>query len=106
MAPLPKHSPKRRLPLTEPVLFAGVSFADKHGIGLLSMRKLGGALGVEAMSLYNHVANKDELLDGMVDLVFAEIELPAIGDEWKAAMRERAVSARSALSPATHGPSR
>jgi len=99
MAPLAKPSPKRRLPLSrERVLLAGVSFADKHGIGLLSMRKLGEALGVEAMSLYNHVANKDELLDGMVDLVFAEIELPAVADEWKTAMRERAVSARTALS--------
>jgi TetR/AcrR family transcriptional regulator, tetracycline repressor protein len=59
MAPLPKHSPKRRLPLSrERVLLAGVSFADKHGIGLLSMRKLGGALGVEAMSLYNHVPTR------------------------------------------------
>ena len=63
----------------EHVLHAGVSYADKHGIGVLSMRKLGQALGVEAMSLYNHVANKDELLDGMVDLVFAEIELPGPG---------------------------
>jgi AcrR family transcriptional regulator len=61
------------------------------------MRKLGETLGVEAMSLYNHVANKDELLDGMVDLVFGEIELP-FGTDWKVAMRERAVSARKALS--------
>ena len=80
MAPLPKPSSKRRLPLSrDRVLLAGVSFADKYGIGLLSMRKLGEAVGVEAMSLYNHVANKDELLDGMVDLVFSEIELPAAG---------------------------
>ena len=62
------------------------------------MRKLGEALGVEAMSLYNHVANKDELLDGMVDLVFSEIDLPSDGADWKTAMRERAVSARQALS--------
>ena len=99
MAPPRKPSAERRLPLSrERVLRAGVSYADKHGIGLLSMRKLGQALGVEAMSLYNHVANKDELLDGMVDLVFAEIELPAAGAEWKTAMRQRAVSARKALS--------
>ncbi len=75
-----------------------VSFADKYGIGLLSMRKLGEAVGVEAMSLYNHVANKDELLDGMVDLVFSEIALPAAGAEWKTAMRQRAVAARKVLS--------
>ena len=99
MAPPRMPSTKRHLPLSRArVLRAGVTFADKHGIGLLSMRKLGQALGVEAMSLYNHVANKDELLDGMVDLVFAEIELPAAGAEWKIAMRQRAVSARKALS--------
>ena len=67
------------------------------GIASLSMRRLGDALGVEAMSLYNHVANKDELLDGMVDLVFGEIDLPEGGADWKTAMRERAQSARQAL---------
>jgi len=61
------------------------------------MRKLGEALGVEAMSLYNHVANKDQLLDGMVDLVFSEIDLPGVGADWKTAMRQRAESARQAL---------
>jgi AcrR family transcriptional regulator len=61
------------------------------------MRKLGDAVGVEAMSLYNHVSNKEELLDGMVDLVFGEIELPSGGGDWKTAMRERAESARHAL---------
>jgi len=78
-------------------LQAAVTFADENGIGTLSMRKLGEALGVEAMSLYNHVANKDELLDGMVDLVFSEIELPSGGTGWRTAMRLRAVSARQAL---------
>ena len=62
------------------------------------MRKLGEALGVEAMSLYNHVASKDDLLDGMIDLVFSEIDLPAGGADWKTAMRQRAVSARQVLS--------
>jgi len=79
------------------VLHAGVAFADESGIASLSMRRLGEALGVEAMSLYNHVANKDELLDGMVDLVFGEIDLPAGGTDWKTAMGERARSARQAL---------
>src|ERR1700730_3187761 len=89
---------QRRMPLSrERVLPAAVAFADESGIGSLSMRKLGDALGVEAMSLYNHVANKDELLDGMVDLVFSEIDLPTGGADWKAAMRQRAVSARRAL---------
>jgi AcrR family transcriptional regulator len=87
-----------RKPLNrERVLAAAVSFADQHGIASLSMRKLGEALAVEAMSLYNHVANKEQLLDGMVDLVFGEIELPADGVDWKTAMRRRAVSARAAL---------
>jgi AcrR family transcriptional regulator len=87
-----------RAPLTrDRVLHAAVVFADERGVGSLSMRKLGGALGVEAMSLYNHVANKDELLDGMVDLVFSEIDLPLGAADWKAEMRERAISARQAL---------
>ena len=71
------------------MLRAAVFLADKSGIGTLSMRKLGEALGVEAMSLYNHVANKDDLLDGMVDLVFGEIELPGVEADWKSAMRQR-----------------
>jgi AcrR family transcriptional regulator len=61
------------------------------------MRKLGQGLGVEAMSLYNHVANKDDLLDGMVDVVFTEIGLPPTGVDWKPAMRQRAISAREVL---------
>jgi AcrR family transcriptional regulator len=80
------------------VLQAAVGFADEQGVAALSMRKLGEVLGVEAMSLYNHVANKSELLDGMVDLVFSEIGLPDIGADWQSAMRERAVSARHVLS--------
>ena len=82
----------------ERVLRAALAYADENGIGSLTMRKLGDNLGVEAMSLYNHVANKAELLDGMIDLVFAEIELPTDGSAWRVAMRERAVSARRALS--------
>jgi AcrR family transcriptional regulator len=79
------------------VLDAAVTLADSGGLESLTMRRLGEDLGVEAMSLYKHVANKDDLLDGMVDLVFAEIELPAPGAEWRTAMRERAVSVRAAL---------
>ena len=81
----------------ERVLRAAVRYADRGGIAALSMRKLGEALGVEAMSLYNHVANKAELLDGMVDLIFAEIELPPLGTDWRAAMRARALSTREVL---------
>jgi len=79
------------------VLLAAVALADESGLGTLSMRRLGEALGVEAMSLYNHVANKDELLDGMVDLVFGEIDLPSGEADWKTEMRQRAESARQAL---------
>jgi AcrR family transcriptional regulator len=78
------------------VLRTAVALADEAGLDALSMRKLGQALGVEAMSLYNHVPGKEALLDGMVDLVFAEIELPA-GEDWKKALRQRAVSMREAL---------
>jgi AcrR family transcriptional regulator len=76
------------------VLRAAVALADESGIGGLSMRKLGEAVGVEAMSLYNHVASKSDLLDGMVDVVFSEIGLPAGDAGWKAAMRQRAIAAR------------
>jgi AcrR family transcriptional regulator len=79
------------------VLRAAVTLADEGGIGALSMRKLGQALGVEAMSLYNHVTDKGDLLDGMIDVVFGEIGLPGVGDGWKPAMRRRAVSAREVL---------
>jgi AcrR family transcriptional regulator len=81
----------------ERVLHAAVAFADARGIESLTMRKLGEALGVEAMSLYNHVANKDQLLDGMVDIVFGEVGLPSGDVDWKTAMRRRAVSARQVL---------
>src|SRR5512146_114748 len=80
------------------VLEAAVTLADEGGIDALSMRKLGQALGVEAMSLYNHVAGKSDLLDGMVDVVFGEIGLPAGDGGWKLAVRQRAISAREALS--------
>jgi AcrR family transcriptional regulator len=76
---------------------AAIALADASGIESLSMRKLGQELGVEAMSLYNHVANKDEILDGIVDLVFSEIALPSGEGDWKPAMRRRATSAHEAL---------
>jgi AcrR family transcriptional regulator len=80
------------------VLRTAVELADQGGIESLSMRKLGRVLGVEAMSLYNHVANKDDLLDGLADIVVGEIELPTAGEEWREAMRRRAISAREMLS--------
>jgi AcrR family transcriptional regulator len=80
----------------ERVLRQALALADSEGIDALNMRRLGRDLDAGAMSLYHHVRNKEELLDGMVDLVFAEIELPVAGD-WQAAMRSRALSAREVL---------
>jgi len=93
-----KGGSRRRTPLTRGrVLQTAVRQADKGGIDSLSMRKLGQELGVEAMALYYHFANKDDLIDGMVDLVFAEIELPHSGDQWRSAMRQRAIAVCDAL---------
>jgi AcrR family transcriptional regulator len=91
-------TPARRAPLTEErVLAAALKLADAGGLEALSMRKLGQALGVEAMAVYYHFANKERVLDGIVDLVFGEIELPVVGADWKTAMRRRAISVRDAL---------
>ena len=88
----------RRLPLSrERVLDAAIKLVDQGGLGSLSMRKLGQELGVEAMALYYHFANKDEVIDGIVDIVFSEIELPTDGVDWKTAMRQRAISMRDVL---------
>jgi AcrR family transcriptional regulator len=81
----------------ERALSTALALADAEGLASLSMRKLAQELGVEAMSLYHHVKNKEDILDGMVDLVFAEVQLPSDGTEWKTAMRDRARSARQAL---------
>jgi len=79
------------------VLVEAVALADGDGIGTLTMRRLADRLLVEPMSLYHHVANKDEILDGMVDVVFREVELPSPHADWRTAMRDRAASARDAL---------
>jgi AcrR family transcriptional regulator len=89
---------QQRAPLSrERVLETAVELADRHGIEWLSMRKLADELGVAAMTLYYYVPNKDELIDGMIDIVFAEIEPPSPEHDWKTAMRRRAVSTRKAL---------
>ncbi len=89
---------RARPPLTrEAILKAAVAFADERGIEALSMRQLAAILRVEAMSLYNHVAHKEGLLDGMVDRAIAEIEVPTIGGDWRASMRCRAISAHEML---------
>ena len=88
----------RRFPLSrELVLETALKLADQGGLESLSMRKLGQELGVEAMALYYHFANKDEIVDGIVDLVFGEVELPSMTPDWRTAMRRRAISLRDAL---------
>lgn len=85
----------RRQPLSrDRVLAAALRLVDQAGVESLSMRGLAGTLGVEAMSLYKHVANKGEVLDGLIDFVVAEIDVPPLGTEWRHAMRARAISAR------------
>jgi AcrR family transcriptional regulator len=87
-----------RTPLSkERVLRAAIDLADADGIEALSMRRLAKKLGVEAMSLYNHVANKDEILAGIIDAVASEIDLPSDEPDWKTAMRRSAISARDVL---------
>jgi AcrR family transcriptional regulator len=78
-------------------LQAAVVLADRDGLTSVSMRKLARELGIEAMSLYHHVKNKEDLLDGMVDLVFSEITLPVAGEDWRSILRNRAESTRTML---------
>jgi AcrR family transcriptional regulator len=79
------------------VLKAAIKLADRNGIESVTMRRLGKELGVEAMSLYNHVANKDDILEGIVDAVMAEIDHPPAGRKWKAALRSNAIAVRDLL---------
>jgi AcrR family transcriptional regulator len=79
------------------VLGAAVALADEGGVDALSMRRLAQELGVVPMALYKHVANKDEMLGGMIDVVVGEIDPPLSGTDWKTAVRQRVLSARSAL---------
>lgn len=94
-------SPERaeaHVPLSkERVLHVAVKMADEKGLAAVSMRKLADRLGAGAMSLYHYFPNKDELITGMVDIVFSEIELPPTDIEWKTWMRRRAASTRDAL---------
>lgn len=118
MATQADSSSPLRVPLSrERVLSAAISLADEGGIESLSMRKLAQALGVEAMSLYNHVANKNDILGAIVDLVVGEIELPSAEADWETAIRTCAISAHEILlrhswvcglmmSPATVRPAR
>jgi AcrR family transcriptional regulator len=81
----------------ERVLRGAVAVADRGGLDALTIRSLAESLGAKPMSVYHYVANKDKILDGIVDLVFSEIELPTTTGEWRGEMRRRAVSARKVL---------
>src|SRR5262245_29858929 len=98
MASPPDTNLEPRIPLTrERILEAAIRIADEEGLEALTMRRLAQDLGVQAMSLYNHVANKDDLRQGIVDLVMDEIEVPTDASDWKAALRSSAISAYQAF---------
>jgi AcrR family transcriptional regulator len=98
MDPAPRRRPGRQPRVSrEQVLDAALAIADEEGLAAVTMANVGSRLEVQAMSLYRHIGNKEEMLDGLVDRVFAEIEVPRDVDDWRAALRRRAVSAREAL---------
>ena len=94
---IPRAEPRGRLSRNRVVL-AAIAHADAGGLEALSMRKIADEIGVAPMALYRHVANKDDLIDGMVDVVFSEIELPSSDEDWRTAMRRRALSVHDVLS--------
>jgi AcrR family transcriptional regulator len=96
--PATDTGPDRTRLSRERVLRGAIAVADAGGLGSLTIRSLAHELGVKPMSVYYHVPNKDKILDGIVDLVFGEIELPSAGGDWRAEMRRRAVSTRQVLS--------
>jgi AcrR family transcriptional regulator len=91
---LPGAEPRNRLSRAR-VLEAAITQADAGGLDDLSMRKLAEVLEVAPMALYRHVANRDDLIDGMIDLVFAEIDVPGTGPDWRTATRWHATGGRS-----------
>jgi AcrR family transcriptional regulator len=92
------RKPGRRARVSrDQVLDAALAIADEGGLGAITMASVGARLGVEAMSLYRHIGNKEEMLDGLVDRVFSEIEVPHDPWDWKDAMRRRALSVHDAL---------
>lgn len=81
----------------ERVLHAALALVDERGLEALSMRRLAQELGVAPMSLYNHVRNKEDVVAGLLDLIGAEVDPPAAGEDWKAALRDRAIAAHDAF---------
>jgi AcrR family transcriptional regulator len=93
-----RRRPRGAEPLSrERVLATAIALADRDGIEAISMRRLAQELGVDPMSLYNHVRDKDDLLDGVADAIVAEIELPAARDDWQATLRAMILSARATM---------
>ena len=91
-------SSRERIPLNRArVLRAAIDVADQGGLAALTIRSLADALGVKPMSVYHHVANKEEIIDGIVDIVFSEFDLPRPGGDWSAEMRRRGGSVRAVL---------
>src|SRR4029078_6661445 len=98
MVTQPTDTEERRAPLTrDRVLQAAVNLADRGGNDALSMRKLGQELGVDAMALYRHVRSKDDLRDGLVEAIVAQIERPTTGTDWKTTLRQQAMAARAVM---------
>jgi AcrR family transcriptional regulator len=97
MAKQARPAGKRRKLSRDRILRSALRIADKQGVDALSMRGLAGELGVNPMSLYNHVAGKEDLLDGLADLAIAEIALPSPSEEWRTATRRRVLSTRQML---------
>lgn len=98
MQPAPARRPGRPPRVSrDQVLDAALAVADEGGLAAITMASVGARLGVEAMSLYRHIGNKERMLDGLVDRVFAEIEVPREAEGWRDAMRRRAISAQAAL---------
>ena len=95
--PTPGGPPARPRLSRDAVMRGAVAVADRGGVAAVTMRKVAEELGIEAMSLYHHVANKEAILDGLVDIVFSEIALPSPGEPWRTSMRLRAASARERL---------
>jgi AcrR family transcriptional regulator len=91
-----RAEPRNRLS-RERVLQAALAHADAGGLEALTMRRLAEVLGVAPMALYRHVANREDLIDGLIDLVFGEVDLPAAAADWRRAMRQRALSLRDVL---------
>lgn len=91
-------APRKRIPLNrERLLRTAIAIADEKGNSALTMRSLARELGVKPMAIYHHVANKEEILDGIIDVVFGEIDLPPADTDWRSAMRQRAIAARRVL---------